>query len=204
MADFPFPYLNHGAPDVDVLGKVDSLWIAFAKPVPAKARAAIEDTCPPPVAGFFKWTERLFYCETPGDIYEYLINETYGDGQEGPVSEEVAATWAAAVETWIKEIHEETPVAFFIGPGRTASEDPWDLWSCAQVVPVLVPLIEDAARQIKAAGTDDDDDEGDAEASGPMSLEWLAYITKAVDAALRRIKPTAADTARVSALAKLF
>ena len=34
--------------------------------------AAIEDTCPPPVAGFFKWTERLFFCETPGDIYEYL------------------------------------------------------------------------------------------------------------------------------------
>lgn len=207
MAAFPFPYLNHGAPDVDAMDKVDSLWIAFGKPVPAKARAEIEDTCPPPVAGFFKWTEQLFYCETPGDMYEYLINETYGDAaaRESPyVSEAVAASWAAAVETWIREIHETMPVAFFIGPGCTAIEDPWDLWSCAQVMPVLIPLIEDAARQIKAAGTDGEDDEGDAEASGPMSLEGLAYITQHVDVALRRIKPSAADTKRVKALAKLF
>lgn len=199
MGDFPFPYLNHGAPDLDAIGKVDSLWIAFAMPVPVKAHTTIEDSCPPPVAGFFKWTERLFYCETPGDGYEDLINEAYG-----PLSPEVAAAWAAEVEAWIKGIHDEMPIAFFIGPGRPANEDPWDLWSCAQVMPVLVPLIESAAQEIAAAGIDDEDDQSDAEASVPMSLDSLSYITHCVDAALRRIKPTAAETKRAKELAKLF
>ncbi|WP_266977404.1 hypothetical protein [Streptomyces sp. NBC_00233] len=181
-------YLNHGPLDPDTFGKADGAWIAFREPVSAANLALAARSCPEPIHGFFHGDDGLFYCESPGDVYDVAVVDGWGRG-EYPVTEEAAAAFSAAVERWVLEIHQRTPIAFFVGPGATLGEDPWETWSRQQVGPVVVPWLErylDTRPDLPQDDPDDavtdlDDDAIWGWPVAPMNREWLSYLFEEFD-----------------------
>ncbi|MFE4924298.1 hypothetical protein [Streptomyces sp. NPDC056661] len=191
MSDFPFVYLNHGPLDPDTFHKVDTACIAFREPASEADLAFVARTCPAPIHGFFYADDGLFYCESLGDVYDFEVAEGWGGG-EYPVTEEAAAAFSAEVERWALEIHERTPIAFFVGPGATLDEDSWETWSRQQVGTVVVPWLErylDTHPDLPQDDPDDEntdldddaDDEDWVEPAAPMNRDTLSYLSQEFD-----------------------
>jgi len=188
MSDHPFVYLNHGPLDPDYLDKVDAAWIAFREPVSPADMAYVARTCPEPIHGFFNADEALFYCESPGDVFDATIAIVWGNG-DFPADEAAAAAFSSDVERWIRDVHSRNPVAFFIGPGTSLGDDPWDRWSRQQLDTVVYPWLEryldthpDLPEDVEI-----DDDEGDDDwPILPMSRDTIRYVFQCFDGSERR------------------
>ena len=136
MATHPFVWPNHGPLDLDSFNKADGFVLVLkAEPSDADKRW-IEASCPEPIAGFFKWTGPRLTGETPGDVYDALVLEGWGDDEEQAefwVGGHAADGFFQAVEAWAAAIHERCPIHAFEGPGYPEEPSEWAQWSVAQL-----------------------------------------------------------------------
>ncbi|MFE6814518.1 hypothetical protein [Streptomyces sp. NPDC057675] len=175
-------YLNHGPLDPDTFDKADGAWIAFQQPVTDVDLALVARSCPEPIHGFFHGDDGLFSCESPGDVYDSIVAHSWGAG-EFPVTEEAAAAFSASVEQWVLEIHQHTPIAFFVGPGATLGEDPWETWSRQRVGTVVMPWLQQYLAAHPDLPQDDADDDLDWDKPVvPMNRGWLRCLLHEFDA----------------------
>ncbi|MCE9574643.1 MAG: hypothetical protein K8W52_15955 [Deltaproteobacteria bacterium] len=173
-----FPYLHHGALDPESFGKVDCIWIGFRSDVPEGAREAIEAGCPAALAGFFRWADRLFYAETPGDVYAPMVSEEFG-GAGYAVSATGAAAFSAAVAAWVATIDAAHPIAFVIGPGWSTDEDDRAREGRAAIPGEIVPWLEaflDAHPELE------DEAEEDDHGRAPIDRFFLSTIVQHLEA----------------------
>lgn len=148
-ACYPFLYLNHGALELESVGKCDGAYIGFVNAVPEPLKKKIRETCPGPIRGDASFLDNLFSIESPGDVYDFEILEEYGTDKEKSMSgdwaefgQETVDRFSAAVEAWAMQVHAMCPIAFFMGPGNTDRRDPWNAWSRDNFTKVFVPFID--------------------------------------------------------------
>jgi hypothetical protein len=178
MGAFPFLYLDHGELDPDRIAKGGAVVLGFQAPVPERDRLRIQRSVPDAFAGFFRWSDLLFTSESAGDVFDAVI---YGDASRG--DPEPIQRFAAEVEAWVRQVHEQNPLIFFSAPSPVREPDAWGRWSREQAAAMLLPYLERYAETHPDSRVLDDDD---VEASEPMGA-WSKVDLGAMRWALQRL-----------------
>jgi hypothetical protein len=167
QAEFPFPYFGHGS---SYARKRLAACVWFEDPVPHDRRAAVESLVPEPLRGDVRWGHRSLHIESD-DAYEGSVREAVSPGSsrvidlEGVLERNDPAEMAqyfsaytpsandferfeSVLETWIRELAEEFPVAFFFKPTLSGEgfgeHDAWHAWSVAGYLERVRPVLEAA------------------------------------------------------------
>lgn len=202
-SEFPFPYLEHGTPALDAIGKASGAYLAFERPITRAQRAEVMRGCPAPIGGLWNWGPTLVACESLGDTFAWTLAEVYAQGDLDRLDAAVAARFAADVEAWARAVHARFPLVFFLGPLFAEKPSPWGTWS-KQVLPaIMVPWLEryaeaNAKDLVDDAG-DDAEDEGRAPTDGVFDAIAMACLLQHL--------PSSSDrelARRAKALAKRF
>ncbi|MEM9981477.1 MAG: hypothetical protein AAF734_03205, partial [Bacteroidota bacterium] len=159
MAEQPYPFLflNHGTiQEIDQLETAEEMYIWFQRPVNPEQRQDIEEGCPAPVAGFFRWAEEFIHFGSVDDSYDWGIYYEYTSPEEVSILEDfeyvgnekqraiqlkALLLFSEHLTRWIKAVHQIVPVAFFIGPGQVTPSK-WNDWSYEQVATQALPVVE--------------------------------------------------------------
>ncbi len=153
-ASHPFLFVNHGAPDVESLGKSEAVFVWFRDPVAADDRARIVAGLPSPLDDVQYWGREFVCLGSRGDSYGFAVLFDHtpepersalraADPTRDPAGwqrafqaaterlDEAAADFADALERWVMGVHDIAPVALFWGPSGTPDDDAWHQWSTA-------------------------------------------------------------------------
>lgn len=188
---YPFPFLNHGYPSHEAVGKWGSCYLGFETEVAPVDRAWIEAACPPPLTES-AWGATLYYGSNPGGAFSAEIMFAYHEGPRPDrywAEEPEIRLFADAFEGWTLRVHKRAPLRFVIGPFPGGHDGPWNAWSRATLAPVLLSFVErwlDEHAAVVGPGSVLDGAFGTR--SLPYLLHYLPYSLRKDSARLARIR----------------
>jgi hypothetical protein len=161
---FPFLFFGHGELDPESIDKCEEVSLWFERAPTLSERKRIVAGCPPPLQAF-SWGDRFCYFGSPGDSYDALVAETWGDASyreaiaamnaafdQGDYSyadlpdpyEQIAKAmpaYAEALDRWVAEVHAIVPILFFFGPNGADPDDAWNRWSERNIAPAVAAVL---------------------------------------------------------------